>query len=127
MHILILAFCIAIPAWGQDAFIGTWETHKVSRSARAAITVVVRQKTNTHTGNVYLANRDGSSRELTFDRSSQDGDTLKFTTPMDQELFYWSLTLRKGGKSGVLKGSYHEMLIEEKVTRQRLTNLHITH
>lgn len=36
---------------------------------------------------------------------------------MDEELFYWSLTLKKGGKAGILKGSYHEMLVDEKVTK----------
>jgi predicted ATPase len=32
---------------------------------------------------------------------------LTFTTPMDEESFYWSLTLSKGVKTGVLKGSYY--------------------
>jgi hypothetical protein len=123
MHVrrLILSICIAVPVFGQDAFVGTWETHKASPSARAAITVVILQKAGALAGNVYLADRDGGSRELTFVESSRTGKTLTFTTPMDEELFYWSLTLSKGERAGILKGSYHEMLIEEKVTKRQLS------
>src|SRR5260221_3365866 len=119
---LILYICIAVPVFDQDRLVGTWETRKASQSARAAITVVILQKADALSGNVYLADRDGSSRELTFVESSRTRKTLTFTTPMDEELFYWSLTRSKGERDGILKGSYHEMLVEEKVTKRQLSN-----
>ena len=80
--------------------------------------MIVAQNGESLTGTVDLADRNGGSTRLKFNESSRSADTLTFTTPMDEESFYWSLTLSKGTRTGVLKGSYHEMIIEEKVKKR---------
>jgi hypothetical protein len=116
---LILPICLSLPALAQSsAFIGTWETHKTSPKARAAIAVTIVQDAESLTGTVDLADRKQDSTRLKFTESSCSANTLTFATPMDEELFHWVLALKKGAKTGVLKGSYHEMLIEEKVKKR---------
>lgn len=116
---LPLFICLSLPGLAQSSpFIGTWETHKSSPTARAAITVTIVQNGEALIGTVYLAHLDSGSERLEFNKSSRDADVLCFTTPVDEEGFYWKLTLGKGAKTGVLKGSYHEMLIDEKVKKR---------
>jgi len=118
-HLLILSICLAIPALAQsNAFVGTWETHKASPKARGAITVVIVQNGELLVGTVDLADRNGGSERLKFNESSRSADTLTFTTLLDEQPFRWSLTLSKGTRTAVLKGSYHEMLIDEAVKKR---------
>ena len=116
---LALFICLPLLSLAQASpFMGTWETHKSSSTASAAITLVIVQNGEALTGTVYLAHLDGGSEHLEFKDSSRIAETLTFETPVDEESFYWSLALNKGAKTGVLKGSYHEMLIEEKVKKR---------
>lgn len=116
--LIVFAVLLSAQAFAQSGnFAGMWETRKPASTSRAAITVSIIKRDSGFAGTVYLADRDGGSSRLTFEKALQVADTLKFETPWNGEIFYWELTLGKRPKSGTLKGAYHEMLIDEPVQK----------
>ena len=116
-----------------EQFLGTWEIRKSPTTGRANLTVTIVRAGDTIGGTVTFLNPDGTTtqrpiahtefRGTTITKSLVShtefkGTTLDFQTGDHDAIMHWSLTLTHA-ESGFLRGDQGELLIEEKVKKQR--------
>ena len=120
LYVLGVVFLLVIVAVAQSQiFAGTWHTPKSRLTGRANLSAKLVQLPETLSGSVIFVNPDGTILELPITKPEIKGNTLDFQTIDHGSTTYWSLTVTKNFRKGILKGSQHEMLIEEKVQRDR--------
>jgi hypothetical protein len=100
------------------SFAGEWRTKK-DRAGKSAITLIILQGKSGLHGKVLLAKLDGTHLDLPIEDAKVAGNALSFHSKDGETTFWWHLTLRKNTRSGFLKGAVGELLIEEKVEKQR--------
>lgn len=111
--------CLSVSALAQGPFAGKWQTKISPTTGKHSITVNIVVKEGKIGGTVVLVNPpDGSEIEWPIGKSGISGRTLKFETSLKNDKFTWKLTLRKGGRDGLLHGSTGHMLIDEPVVKQ---------
>jgi hypothetical protein len=106
-------------AIGQAQFAGKWQTKKSSTTGKHSITVNIVMNEGKASGAVVLVNPDASKIEQAIFDVELHNDTLEFETKDRDTTFHWRLTLEKGDRRGRLHGSIGEMLIDEKVVKNR--------
>jgi len=120
--LLLIAFLVGLSslAIGQTQFAGKWHTKKSSVTGKHSITVNVVVHDGKASGEVVLVNPpDGNEIHSDMLNADPRGDTLEFETKLNNDTFYWRLTLEEGNRRGLLHGSIREMLIDEKVLKGR--------
>src|SRR5262245_39957260 len=117
--LLFVILCSGASAFADlKSFAGEWRTKK-DRWGESAITLIIlRAKSGLH-GKVLLANPDGTHLDLSIVEPKITGNVLSFHSKDGETTFWWHLTLRKNSRDGFLRGAVGEMLIEEKVEKQR--------
>ena len=117
-------FCalVAVPAGCQSRFDGTWQTRVSEITHKAAIAVRIKSTEGKIDGSMTLLNPDGTEMNVPMLHPVFHSDVLEYQTDI-KGTFYWSLTL-KGGSKARLHGSFHEMIVDEPVTRRGSTPKH---
>ena len=120
LHFLaaLILFCIAAVAQ-SEIFAGTWQIRKSPTTGKINLTVHIVHQGEKLSGTVVFLNPDGTTFQMPIANSEPKGDTLDFQTEDRGSTMYWHLTVARNARRGVLKGSEHEMLTEEKVTKKR--------
>jgi hypothetical protein len=72
-------------------------------------------------GAVVLVNPDASEIKLPILNVKITENVMEFETRDKNDIFYWSLTLRRNPDRGLLHGSSGEMLVDEPVRKQPRT------
>jgi hypothetical protein len=72
-------------------------------------------------GAVVLVNPDASEIKLPILNLKISENVMEFETRDKNDIFNWSLTLRRDPERGLLHGSSGEMLVDEPVRKQSLT------
>ena len=107
-------------AIGQAQFAGKWQTKKSSLTGKHSITVNIALKEGKASGTVILVNPpDGSEIQSEMLNVERSGNTLDFETKDRNDTFHWRLTVEGDRRRGRLYGSIGEMLIDEKVLKNR--------
>ena len=120
LHLLPTLMLFSLAAIAQsEIFVGTWQIRKSPITGKVNLSVTIVHQGENLSGTVVFGDPDGPTFEMPILKAEIKGDTLDFQTldrgdPMD-----WHLTVKSNTRRGVLKGSEHEMLIEEKVTKKR--------
>ncbi len=111
--------CLSISALAQDQFVGKWQTRISPVTGKHSITVNIAAKEGKIGGAVVLVSPpDGSEIEWPIVNAVINGKALTFETGPETDKFTWKLTLRNGGRKGLLRGSGRHMLIEEPVVKK---------
>jgi hypothetical protein len=120
LHFLAALILFSITAVAQsEIFAGTWQIRKSPITGKINLSVNIVQQGETLSGTVVFVNPDGTTFQLPIAKTELKGDTLDFQTLDRDATMHWHLTVARDARQGVLKGSDHEMLIEEKVTKKR--------
>jgi len=119
MSYVMMVACLSVSALAQDQFVGTWQARVSPASGKHCITVNVVVKDGKIGGTVVLVNApDGSETEWAIINPELTGRTLKFETSPKKDEFTWELTLKEGGREGLLHGSFGHMIIDERVVKK---------
>ena len=105
----------------QSAFVGKWQTHTSRVTNKPAITVIIVELNQRLGGAVVLVNPDASEIKLPIVNLNIKENVLEFETRDKNDIFYWSLALRRNPDLGLLHGSSGEMLVDEPVRKQPRT------
>jgi len=111
-HSFILALILLPGAlFAQSSFAGNWQTRK------DAITVKIAVTEGKLSGTVVFLGPYNYRWEMAASNFHESGNVLEFETK--DELYTWNWRLTLGGKTkGLLRGSVHEMLIDEHVKKR---------
>jgi hypothetical protein len=111
--------CLSVSALAQDQFVGKWQARISPATGKHSITVNIVAKEGKIGGAVVLVSPpDGSEIEWPIVNSGISGKTLTFETGPETDKFIWKLTLKNGGRKGLLHGSGRHMLIDEPVVKE---------
>lgn len=105
----------------QSAFVGKWQTHTSRVTNKPAITVIIVELNQRLGGAVVLVNPDASEIKLPIANLNIKENVMEFETRDKNDIFYWSLTLRRNPDRGLLHGSSGEMLVDEPLRKQPRT------
>lgn len=105
----------------QSAFVGQWQTHTSRVTNKPAIIVIIAELNQRLGGAVVLVNPDASEIKLPILNVKITENVMEFETRDKNDIFYWSLTLRRNPDRGLLHGSSGEMLVDEPVRKQPRT------
>ena len=102
-------------------FVGTWQVGVNQVTGKANITIIVAENGAMLSGKIVFLNPDKTTSEADIKNPSFEGRRFSFQTGSgkDSEPFDWSLTLDNSGKTAVLRGHHHEMLVEETAVKRR--------
>ena len=119
MSYVTVVACLSVSALAQDQFVGTWQARISPATGKHSITVNIVVKEGKIGGTVVLVDGfNGNETESPIINPELGARTLKFeTSPKDDEI--WKLTVKKGGREGLLHGSMGHMLIDERVVKKR--------
>lgn len=110
--------CLSASALAQREFAGKWQTKISPTTGKHSITVNIVVKEGKIGGTVVVVNPpDGTEIEWPIVNPELSGRTLKFETSPKKGEFTWKLTLKAGGREGVLRGITGHMLIDERVVK----------
>jgi hypothetical protein len=118
--VVLLATTLAF-GMPQSTFVGKWQTRTSRATSKPAITVIIVEMNQRLSGAVVLVNPDASEIKLSILNMKITENVMEFETRDKNDIFYWSLTLRRNGARGLLHGSCGEMLVDEPVRKQPLT------
>jgi hypothetical protein len=118
--VILLATTVAL-GMPQSAFVGKWQTHTSRVTNKPAITVIIVELNQRLGGAVVLVNPDASEIKLPIVNLNIKENVMEFETRDKNDMFYWSLTLRRNPDRGLLHGSSGEMLVDEPVRKQPRT------
>ena len=118
--LLLLALtCSSPPLYAQGrSFAGKWQTKISPVTGKHSITVDLSENEGKLGGTVILVNPDGSEMSEPILNPELSGQTLRFQTKAQKDMFDWSLTVKKGSAAALLHGSIREMVIDERVVKQ---------
>lgn len=114
LQLMPLVFILCLPAVSQaKTFVGTWQ-------AGVNITVTIVEDGKTLSGKMVFLNPDHTRTETNISNPSVDAKTFSFQTTLGggNEPFDWSLVLKGEGRSAILKGYGHEMLVEHNALKK---------
>jgi hypothetical protein len=97
--------------FAQSPFAGKWQTRK------SAITVNIAVTEGKVRGTVVFLGPHNDQREMAASNFHESGNALEFETKDEHYTWSWRLTLH-GRTKGLLHGSVHEMLIDERVKKR---------
>lgn len=98
--------------FAQSQFEGEWQTRKGSITLNIAVTK------GKASGTVVILGPQKKGRlEMTITNPEDKKDALEFETKEGDYTWYWRLTLTSK-TNGLLHGSVHEMLIDERVRKR---------
>jgi len=104
---------------GPSQLEGKWQARISPASGKHSVTVNIVVKEGKIGGTVVLVDGfNGSETEWAIVNPELTGRTLKFETSPEKDEFTWKLTLKEGGREGLLHGSFGHMIIEERVYKQ---------
>jgi hypothetical protein len=118
--IALLLFATLAGGASQSQFAGKWQTRTSRVTNQPAITVIIVELNQRLGGAVVLVNPDASEDKLPILNLKITENVMEFETRDKNSVFYWSLTLQKNRKRGLLHGSCGEMLVDERVRKQPL-------
>jgi hypothetical protein len=116
--ILLTTLALGMP---QSAFVGKWQTHTSRVTNKPAITVIIVELNQRLGGAVVLVNPDASEIKLPIVNLNIKENVMEFETRDKNDIFYWSLALRRNPDRGLLHGRSGEMLVDEPVRKQPRT------
>jgi len=116
--VFVVILTLPIFAAAQSEFSGKWQTITSPVTGKHSITVNIVVNEGKFIGTVILVSPDRSEIESPILNPQLTGKTLKFQTVVKKDTFEWCLTLDKEN-SGALHGSVGEMVIDERVIKQR--------
>jgi hypothetical protein len=118
--VILLATTLAL-GMPQSAFVGKWQTPTSRVTNKPAITVIIVELNQRLGGAVVLVNPDTSEIKLPIVNLNIKESVMEFETRDKNDIFYWSLTLRRNSDRGLLHGIGGEMLVDEPVRKQPRT------
>jgi hypothetical protein len=119
MSYVMMVACLSVFALAQDQFVGRWQARISPASGKHSITVNIVVKDGKIGGTLVLVDGfDGSETEWAIVNPELTGRTLKFETGPKKDEFSWELTLKEGGRKGMLHGSFGHMIIDEAVVKE---------
>jgi hypothetical protein len=116
--ILLTTLALGMP---QSAFVGKWQTHTSRVTNKPAITVIIVELNQRLGGAVVLVNPDASEIKLAIVNLNIKENVMELETRDKNDIFYWSLALRRNPDRGLLHGRSGEMLVDEPVRKQPRT------
>jgi len=119
LNFLAVLVCLSVVAPAQSQFAGKWQTKISPARGKHSITLNIVVNEDKVDGKVVLVNPDRSESESPILNPELKRTTLKFETSLGNDKFNWRLTVKKGSREGLLHGSVGEMLIDERVVKQR--------
>jgi hypothetical protein len=120
LNLLAVLLCFSVVAPAESQFAGKWQTKISPATGKHSITLNIVVNEGKIGGTVVLVNPpDRSELESPILNPELSGTTLKFETNHKNDKFSWQLTLKKDSREGLLHGSLGEMLIDERVVKQR--------
>lgn len=112
--------CLSSLAFAQAQFAGKWQTKISPATGKHLFTVNLEVRDKKVTGTVVLVDPvDGNEIESDIFNAEQNTGALEFETKVRQGTFHWRLTLAKGNREGLLHGNVGELVIDERVVKQR--------
>lgn len=106
------------PDWLQ--FLGKWQTRISRRWGKHLFTLNIEVQEGNLTGTMVLVDPvDGSEIKSEIVNAKSIGNAFEFQTKVMKSAFDWRLTLTKGNKKGLLHGSTGELVIDERVEKER--------
>jgi hypothetical protein len=118
--VILLATTLSL-GMPQSTFVGKWQTRTSRVTNKPAITVIIVELNQRLGGAVVLVNPDASEIKLPILNLKISDKVMEFETRDKNDIFYWSLTLRRNPGRGLLHSSSGEMLVDEPVRKQPLT------
>ena len=114
-----IAALIFVSGDSQSQFAGKWQTKSSPVTGQHAFIINIVVNEGKFGGTVVLGNPDGSEIEAEIINPELSENALEFQTKIRNDTFDWRLTLKKGNREGLLHGSIREMVIDERVVKQR--------